>query len=231
MNTIFSIILGVIVIVLLYLVYTYYFSSSTTISSSLWLSNNNAPVTTIANPNTSVFTYGLWIYINTWSQAPMNIFSCGTQGQTYFSLDLPTSSPTLTCTINTGTTACSQGTSQTIVITNNFGIQRWVYVLVSVNTNIVDAYLDGKLVNSTQLFLVPVTIGPSIMALVIFIFPISKDGLQQQTPQQLFHIIVKPDRPLQKYFLRIRPTFNCLLIMYHNNLSKYSDKGYKNKTI
>jgi hypothetical protein len=155
MNTIFSIILGVIVIVLLYLVYTYYFSSSTTISSSLWLSNNNAPVTTIANPNTSVFTYGVWIYINTWSQAPMNIFSCGTQGQTYFSLDLPTSSPTLTCTINTGTTACSQGTSQTIVITNNFGIQRWVYVLVSVNTNIVDAYLDGKLVNSTQLNGIP----------------------------------------------------------------------------
>ena len=42
-----------------------------------------------------------------------------------------------------------------LLFTNNFGIQRWVYVLVSVNTNIVDAYLDGKLVNSTQLNGIP----------------------------------------------------------------------------
>jgi hypothetical protein len=35
------------------------------------------------------------------------------------------------------------------------GIQRWVFILVSVNTNVVDCYLDGKLVTSTQLNGIP----------------------------------------------------------------------------
>jgi hypothetical protein len=156
MNTVFSILLGVIMIVLLYLVYVYYFSTTTTLTSSLWLNQNNAPITTIVNPQSSIFTYGVWVYINTWSQGPTNLFQCSTGSQTHFSLDFPVASPTLTCTVNTGPTACNPSSTPTVItVTNNFGIQRWVYVLVSVNTNIVDCYLDGKLVTSTQLNGIP----------------------------------------------------------------------------
>ena len=134
----------------------YYFSPLTTLSSSSWLNEANAPITTISNPQSSVFTYGVWLYINTWNQGPTNIFNCSNSNQTHFSLDLPVSSPTLTCTINTGITACNPSASPTVItITNNIGIQRWVYVLISVNTNIVDCYLDGKLVTSTQLNGIP----------------------------------------------------------------------------
>lgn len=156
MNTIFTIILGVIIIILIYLVYIYYFNTATTLSSSLWLNQNNPPITTISNPNSSIFTYGVWIYVNTWGQGPTNLFNCSTSNQSHFSLDLPVTSPTLTCSINTGVTACNpSGTPTVITLTNNFGIQRWVYVLISVNTNIVDCYLDGRLVTSTQLNGIP----------------------------------------------------------------------------
>ena len=159
MSTIVYVILGVIIIVLLFYVYIYYFSPTTTYSSSIWLNSSNPPITSITNPNTTNFSYGVWIYINTWSSASMNLFNVknGSSGKTLFSLDLPTTSPTLTATIYTSPTACGTTISpNTITITNNIGIQRWTYVIVSVNTNIVDCYLDGKLVTSTQLTGVPI---------------------------------------------------------------------------
>jgi hypothetical protein len=156
MSTLFLIFLGVIIIVLLYLVYTYYFSPVTTLSPSLWLNQNNPPVTTVANQQSAIFTYGVWVYINTWKQGPTNLFKCSTKNNTHFSLDLPNSTPTLTCTIGTAVSACNNNSSKTVIpITQNFGIQRWVYVLVSVNATIVDCYLDGKLVTSTQLNGIP----------------------------------------------------------------------------
>jgi len=156
MNTLFLIFLGVIIIVLLYLVYIYYFSPVTTLSPSLWLNQNNPPVATVANQQSAIFTYGVWVYINTWNQGPTNLFKCSTADKTHFSLDLPNSTPTLTCTVNTAVSACNPTSSPTVIpITQNFGIQRWVYVLVSVNATIVDCYLDGKLVTSTQLNGIP----------------------------------------------------------------------------
>ena len=46
-------------------------------------------------------------------------------------------------------------TDQNILITDNFGIQKWVYVVISSDNTIVDAYIDGKLVNSTKLQTAP----------------------------------------------------------------------------
>ena len=156
MSLFLSILLGIIIIFLLYMTYVYYFSNTTTLTTSTWLGQNNPPIQTISNPQSTVFSYGVWVYINTWSQGPTNIFNCSSSGQTHLSLDLPLSTPTLTCTVNTGSTACNPSGSPTVItVTKNIGIQRWVYILVSVNTNIVDCYLDGKLVTSTQLNGIP----------------------------------------------------------------------------
>jgi hypothetical protein len=150
-----EIILGIIIIIMLYLIYIYYFTRATTIASSLWLNSNPLPITVINNPTSAIFSYGVWIYVNTWNPGPTNIFHCSTSNQTHLSLDFPNASPTLTCTINTGTTACNGSSPTTITITNNFGIQRWVYVLISVTGNTVDGYLDGRLVTSAQLNGIP----------------------------------------------------------------------------
>jgi hypothetical protein len=156
MNTILYIVLGVIFIILVYLMYIYFFTSATTLLTQTWLGKANPAQAAVSNPSSSVFTYGVWIYVNTWTQSPMNIFKCADANQTYFSIDLPYTSPTLTCSINTATTACQpSGNLVTFPITQNFGIQRWVYVLVSVNTNVVDCYIDGQLVTSHQLNAVP----------------------------------------------------------------------------
>ena len=40
---------------------------------------------------------------------------------------------------------------ESIDITNNFPLQKWVCVTISLNNNIMDAYLDGKMVKSVKL--------------------------------------------------------------------------------
>jgi len=67
-----------------------------------------------------------------------------------FGLFLDSTSPTLYCALG-GTTMKSNTTenpSNLITITNNFPLQTWVYVVISVNANVVDCYLNGKLVIS-----------------------------------------------------------------------------------
>ena len=41
--------------------------------------------------------------------------------------------------------------AQKIIITNNFPIQRWVYIVVSIDNTVADVYLDGKLVKSVAI--------------------------------------------------------------------------------
>ena len=69
-----------------------------------------------------------------------------------FALFLDAASPTLYCALG-GTnlaTDLKTTTSNIITISNNFPLQTWAYVVVSVNTNVVDCYINGKLVISQQ---------------------------------------------------------------------------------
>jgi hypothetical protein len=162
LNTFLFIILGVIIVVLGYIVYVQYFTQTTSISQTLWLKNKNPPITTIANPQSSIFSYSFWMYINTWpSTSPTNIFNCASSSKgVLFSVDLPDTTPTLTCDLLTGKTdPCVPANHNVVTMTNNLGVQRWVYVIVSVNANIIDCYIDGKLTISFQTNGVP---NPSI---------------------------------------------------------------------
>ena len=57
---------------------------------------------------------------------------------------------------------------QNILITDNFGIQKWVYVVISSDNTIIDTYLDGKLVNSTKLETSPKQPGPAKTAPIVY---------------------------------------------------------------
>jgi len=67
-----------------------------------------------------------------------------------FGLFLDSTSPTLYCAL--GATTLNSDTTSTpsnlITVSNNFPLQTWVYVVISANTNVIDCYLNGKLVIS-----------------------------------------------------------------------------------
>lgn len=143
-----TIFLGLIISFLLYLIYQYYFGKTATLTSSLSLLQSNPAITSIANPTSSKFGFGIWIYVNSWTQGNKTIFSCSSPSSVSnpdFSLSLDSVSPILYVNINT------TGTPAKIIATNNFPIQTWTYVIISVDSNVCDCYINGQLVTSQQL--------------------------------------------------------------------------------
>jgi len=139
------IILGVVVIILLFYLYMYLTSTVNTLAASVSLNKNSAKFDAkkLKNPSSVHYAYGVWIFINTWTSgitpAPV-VFSRadGSQLKLYFD----STKPTLYYSIN----ATDGGKTQTI--TNNFPIQSWTQIIFSVDNNIVDIYMNGKLILS-----------------------------------------------------------------------------------
>jgi len=153
------IILGVIIVFLVYYIYVLY-TYPPIIASNIYLMNTvpAIPATSITKPNTSIYTIGVWVYINTFSQNIQNFVrygnnvNNGTASPYLFSLSMEQNSPVLYATVggNNGTGTGVNVTNK-IPITNNFPIQSWVYVTVSVSTYYADCYINGKLVVSSKL--------------------------------------------------------------------------------
>lgn len=137
--------LGILIVVLLYLLYTYYYTTSKTLTTNASLKVSNPSITTINDPTSARYAYGIWVYVNSWSDNTniKTIFSRANNIKVYLSPN----ATTLNCDIY-----MSNASTKTITITDNFPLQRWVYIIVSLDNQFIDCYLDGKLVKSSRLY-------------------------------------------------------------------------------
>ena len=144
-----TIILAIIVIALVYVLYVFFVSKSSVISKSASLKEGgNAPITAINSGQSTRYAYGIWVYVNTWdAMREKTIFSRDKNIRLYLAANKPSLYCTITCLSANG----SSTVEQNILVTDNFAVQKWVYIIISADNTIVDAYLDGKLVNSTKL--------------------------------------------------------------------------------
>jgi hypothetical protein len=140
------IVLIFIIIILLYSLYYFSKKSSTNIKGTLYdLNKSNTSISSdsLTNPSTNRFSYSAWVYVNTWNKnSDKLIYSSGVSTSPIVSLTLGKTTPDLKAVV--------EGNSS-ITITNNFPIQKWVHIVISVDSNVADCYLDGKLVVSRQL--------------------------------------------------------------------------------
>jgi len=169
------IILGVCVIFLVYILYTYFMSSVTQLEKQVSLNKTKITYTSdqVKNSTSTNYAYGLWIYVNTWNQNLKYILFANATDTTIpavvstqlnatgLNLYLDTAKPVLyydigvqhstatggAFTSGTGFPASSTNSGSRI-ITSNFPIQSWAQIIISVNGNIVDIYLNGRLVLS-----------------------------------------------------------------------------------
>ena len=135
------IILSVSLIFLLFILLKYFSNNSTKLvkQSSLLTSNAIIPIT--SSPSSTRYAFGIWVYVKSWNNNIKTIFEFPGKMKIY----LDASSPTLSVSINTNA-------SSTIMnLTQNFPLQKWTYITVSVDNSYVDAYLDGKLVKSIKI--------------------------------------------------------------------------------
>jgi hypothetical protein len=148
-----TIILAIVVIVLIYILYVYFVSKSNVLASTAsLLTGNNQPITTINSGQSTQYAYGIWVYVNTWNTTTQKVIYSRANN---ISLYLAPDQPSLYCQISQVPLQNSAVTPSPILITDNFPIQKWTYVVVSSDNMIIDCYLDGKLVNSTKLMSTP----------------------------------------------------------------------------
>ena len=151
------ILLGVLlVVIIVYMIYTTYYSTTVKLSGEVHLITPPADIAIdkITKGDATRYAYGIWFYVNNfptsfgngnirtifYREKDMHLYLTSTGG-----LDLRVGkgigSQDITSTANVNN----------IQITGNFPIQRWVYIVVSVDNTVADVYLDGKLVKSVAI--------------------------------------------------------------------------------
>lgn len=145
MNTV-AIILAIVVVLLFYILYTFFLLKSTELSSSADLNGKPPSIPIVNSPSSTRYAYGIWIYVNSWSSsiADKTIF----QRDNNIMVSLDKNTPTLKCDI---TMSGTPSTVKTLVLTDNFPLQKWVHIVISVDGQYVDGYLDGKLIKSGRM--------------------------------------------------------------------------------
>lgn len=146
-----TIILSIIIIVLIYVLYAYVTGTVTTMQPTASLKTGVPPITKIEGATNTRYGYSLWLYVNTWdSSIEKTIFSRNENIKLY----LDKTSPTLKLDLAMNKTDDKKATVyETMIITNNFPLQKWVSIAVSVDNQFADVYLDGKLVKSQRFYI------------------------------------------------------------------------------
>jgi hypothetical protein len=154
------IVLGVIVVFLSYYIYGLLSSAPKAIDNTYLgqASIPTIPSTKITNGTNSNYSMGFWIFVNTFSDAISNA-STNKYFVTYGKDSAGNTPKNNVCAFSMDATKpimythilLSDGSVQKITITDNFPIQTWTYILVSVNSYYADCYVNGKLVVSSQL--------------------------------------------------------------------------------
>jgi len=165
MQTYIIAILIVVLIVLLYFFYSHFNSIGKQLTANANLNNGstNLPL----SDNASNFAFSVWIYVNAWDNTPIKpLVSRVVNGATdptltaspasknySYSLYLDRNAPNLYFDVKQSTSTAAAATSITppILVTSNFPIQTWCCVTISLDSNYVDCYINGKLVKSVLL--------------------------------------------------------------------------------
>jgi hypothetical protein len=168
MNFIIVILSVIIIVILFYIAFKSYFSNVSTLKNQSSLADPTKPVEKIvaANlqiPNSTRYAYGIWIYVNTLNSPSSKsvIFSRNNDIVVYLDQMNSTLTAIINPNISSGISATApivvsnedalvKSTSTKINITNNFPLQKWVYLVISVDNTVVDCYLDGKLIKSVK---------------------------------------------------------------------------------
>jgi len=139
------IVLGILVSILIYILYLYLTDAGQKLFK--YQDIGDAPMSVagskLSAPASTRYAYGIWVYVNSWDSTMEKVII----QRAGFRVALESMSPTLKIDI-----PMSDNTSRSVIATTNFPLQKWTYVAVSVDNDVIDVYLDGKLVRSERAF-------------------------------------------------------------------------------
>ena len=141
------IILGTILVVIVYILYKVIDEKGRSVASKTDLNKQEPEVrlsSVSGNPTSPRYYISSWIYIKTLNDANKSLFKIANGTTTY--LDVSMSN---TASLSYEILEDSAAVPHTIM--DNFPLQKWVFLIISVDNNIVDLYIDGKLLRSHKI--------------------------------------------------------------------------------
>lgn len=154
-----NIILFILIIVIVYVLY-YLLKPKSSIVNQTYLGNGllPVPITQLTNYRSNNYFYEIWIYANSVNKAQTSTTSSTTSSAAntnpFGNVFYVTDSISLDIYNNTSLNVNIKNSSSsynTYVVTNEFALQKWQQVIISVNNYLMDLYLNGKLVKSIEL--------------------------------------------------------------------------------
>ena len=144
------IILGVLLIVVTYLVF-FVFTGSQSLTAKVDLGSQQTAIPSgdISDPGSVRYSFETWVYVYQFegTGGKYLFYRNGTNGKN-IGLKFDSQSPILKLEYVSINPTTSNKTQKTLSISNNFPIQTWTHVIVSVDNNYIDVYMNGKLVKS-----------------------------------------------------------------------------------
>jgi hypothetical protein len=147
------IVLGILLIVIIYVLYNVASNAGKLVTTKLDLSaegNGAVSYKTLANPTSSRYSFSLWVYIESVNDVSntdiIDITSTAASSTGDFFKLYVTPSLELSYKLKD-----KNDNITTYSVMTNYPIQKWVYIIISVDGRIVDLYYDGKLIRSQQL--------------------------------------------------------------------------------
>jgi hypothetical protein len=151
-----AIILGISIIIFCYILYIYMTKQDTYIISSVTDINTAGTFNELKYmPVNNTFAYGIWLYVNNWNAGSIkNIFSFNGGNSNVISIYLESNNADLKITApgisnpnpKSTSSAKSSGLSNSVTIASNFPLQRWVFIIVSIDGQYLDIYLDNDII-------------------------------------------------------------------------------------
>jgi len=144
------IIMGIFLIVLIYILYKVISEKGKVVTKKIDMVTNNGatlvPMKNLREPTSIRYYISFWIYVNK-LENEKSILEIKSNLKTFLNIKL-SSDLTLKYDILLATDPTL--TSNNIIM-NNFPLQKWVYVILSIDNNVADMYIDGKMVRSQKL--------------------------------------------------------------------------------
>lgn len=202
------IVLVFIILMMLYMGYLY-MTNTNLINGVNKLNVTNTPITwtKLQNPSSTTYHYEGWLYIKSKPTIETTVFS-----RSQFSLVL------------VGTQLAIVDTTEpvkTIIITDDFPLQKWVYFVINVvNNSIVEAYLNGKLVTTKQISLST----PNTKSDVVYGMANGIDGYITKFKRD--PVALTPDEARNKYLEgNGLATFSNFIAGYNASFSLFNTEG------
>lgn len=147
------IILGILLVVVIYILYKVISEKGKSVVNKLTSTESNGAMglNNLSKPNSSRYYLSWWLYIDQLSASGTNIFTI----QHTNDADTVIKRVTVDVDANSKMTyklkESSGNTPTDLTLMENFPLQKWVYCVLSVDNDLVDSYIDGKMIRSQKM--------------------------------------------------------------------------------